>query len=109
MICDKCNGNGFTLIKGETIQCKKCLSSGELPGTVAPPKYSNDDLTNIYQTLYEASLKLSESSDPGMVAASLMAIGSRIYKTILTPEDYDNMMDKILKTDVQPYKKETLQ
>ena len=109
MICDKCNGNGFTLVKGETIQCKKCLSSGELPGTVAPPKYSNDDLTNIYQTLYEASLKLSESSDPGMVAASLMAIGSRIYKTILTPEDYDNMMDKILKTDVQPYKKETLQ
>jgi len=109
MICDKCNGNGFTIVKGETIQCKKCLSSGELPGTVAPPKYSNDDLTNIYQTLYEASLKLSESSDPGMVAASLMAIGSRIYKTILTPEDYDNMMDKILKTDVQPYKKETLQ
>jgi hypothetical protein len=109
MICDKCNGNGFTIVKGETIQCKKCLSSGELPGTVAPPKYSDNDLTNIYQTLYEASLKLSESSDPGMVAASLMAIGSRIYKTILTPEDYDNMMDKILKTDVQPYKKETLQ
>ena len=109
MICDKCNGNGFTIVKGETIQCKKCLSSGELPGTVAPPKYSDDDLTNIYQTLYEASLKLSESSDPGMVAASLMAIGSRIYKTILTPEDYDNMMDKILKTDVQPYKNETLQ
>jgi len=44
-----------------------------------------------------------------MVAASLMAIGSRIYKTILTPEDYDNMMEKIINTDVQPYKKETLQ
>ena len=109
MICDKCNGNGFTLVKGETIQCKKCLSSGELPETITPPKYSDDDLTNIYQTLYEASLKLSESSDPGMVAASLMAIGSRIYKTILTPEDYDKMMEKILETDVQPYKKETLQ
>jgi len=95
MICDKCNGNGFTIIKGETIQCKKCLSSGEL--------------ANIYQTLYETSLKLSESNDPGMVAASLMAIGSRIYKTILTPEDYDRIMDKILKTDVEPFKKETLQ
>jgi hypothetical protein len=109
MICDKCNGNGFTLVKGETIQCKKCLSSGELPETITPPKYLDDDLTNIYQTLYEASLKLSEASDPGMVAASLMAIGSRIYKTILTPEDYDKMMEKILETDVQPYKKETLQ
>ena len=109
MICDKCNGNGFTLVKGETIQCKKCLSLGEIKETLTPPKYSDDDLTNIYQTLYEASLKLSESNDPGMVAASLMAIGSRIYKTILTPEDYDNMMEKIINTDVQPYKKETLQ
>ena len=109
MICDKCNGNGFTLVKGETIQCKKCKSQGEIKETLTPPKYSDDDLTNIYQTLYEASLKLSESNDPGMVAASLMAIGSRIYKTILTPEDYDKMMEKILESDVQPYKKETLQ
>ena len=109
MICNKCNGNGFTIIKGETIQCKKCLSSGEVPGVIPIPKYSDDDLSNIYQTLYETSLKLSASSDPGMVAASLMAIGSRIYKTILTPEDYDRIMDKILKTDVEPFKKETLQ
>ena len=109
MICDKCNGNGFTLVKGETIQCKKCLSSGELPGTITPPKYTEEDLSNIYQTLYETSLKLSESSDPGMVAASLMAIGSRIYKTILTADDYDRIMDRILNTDVEPFKKETLQ
>ena len=109
MICDKCNGNGFTIVKGETIQCKKCLSSGELPGTTPTPKYSDNDLSDIYQTLYETSLKLSESNDPGMVAASLMAIGSRIYKTILTPEDYDRIMERILKTNVEPFKKETLQ
>ena len=109
MICDKCNGNGFTIVKGETIQCKKCLSSGELAEAVTPPKYLDEDLTRVYQTLYEESLKLSEANDPGMVAASLMAIGSRIYKTILTTDDYDNMMKKILETDVKPYKKETLQ
>ena len=109
MICDKCNGNGFTLVKGETVQCKKCLSSGEIKETMAPPKYTEEDLSNIYQTLYETSLKLSESSDPGMVAASLMAIGSRIYKTILTADDYDRIMDRILNTDVEPFKKETLQ
>ena len=109
MICDKCNGNGFTIVKGETIQCKKCLSSGELPETITPPKYLDDDLTRVYQTLYEESLKLSTDNDPGMVAASLMAIGSRIYKTILTPEDYDRIMDRILNTDVEPFKKETLQ
>ena len=109
MICDKCNGNGFTLVKGETVQCKKCLSSGEIKETMAPPKYTEEDLSNIYQTLYETSLKLSESSDPGMVAASLMAIGSRIYKTILTADDYDRIMDRILNTDVEPFKKVTLQ
>ena len=109
MICDKCNGNGFTIVKGETIQCKKCKSQGEIKETITPPKYLDDDLTRVYQTLYEESLKLSTDNDPGMVAASLMAIGSRIYKTILTSDDYDNIMEKILKTDVQPYKKETLQ
>jgi|TARA_R110000765_G_scaffold9919_2_gene30915 uncharacterized protein YuzB (UPF0349 family) len=109
MICDKCNGNGFTLVKGETVQCKKCLSSGEIKETMTPPKYTEEDLSNIYQTLYETSLKLSESSDPGMVAASLMAIGSRIYKTILTADDYDRIMDRILNTDVEPFKKVTLQ
>ena len=109
MICDKCNGNRFTFNKGETIQCKKCLSSGELPETIQSPKYPEEDLADIYQTLYETSLKLSESNDPGVVAASLMAIGSRIYKTILTPEDYDRIMERILKTEVEPFKKETLQ
>ena len=109
MICDECNGNGFIIIKGETIQCKKCKSQGEIKETITTPKYLDDDLTNIYQTLYEASLKLSGDNDPGMVAASLMAIGSRIYKTILTAEDYDKMMKKIIETDVKPYKKETLQ
>ena len=109
MICDKCNGNGFTIVKGETIQCKKCKSQGEIKETITPPKYPEEDLADIYQTLYETSLKLSESNDPGMVAASLMAIGSRIYKTILTPEDYDRIMERILKTNVEPFKKETLQ
>ena len=109
MICDKCNGNGFIIVKGETIQCKKCKSQGEIKETLTPPKYPEEDLANIYQTLYETSLKLSESNDPGMVAASLMAIGSRIYKTILTTEDYDRIMERILKTNVEPFKKETLQ
>ena len=109
MICDKCNGNGFIIVKGETIQCKKCKSQGEIKETLAPPKFLEEDLSNIYQTLYETSLKLSEDNDPGIVAASLMAIGSRIYKTILTDEDYDKIMEKILKTDVKPFEKVTLQ
>ena len=49
MICDKCNGNGFIIVKGETIQCKKCKSQGEIKETLTPPKYPEEDLANIYQ------------------------------------------------------------
>ena len=74
-----------------------------------PPHYPDEELGRIYQELFETAASLSQGTDPGLVAASIMAIGSRIYKTIMTPEDYEKMMEKIAKTDVQPYKKETLQ
>ena len=74
-----------------------------------PPHYPDEELGKIYQELFETAARLSQRTDPGLVAASMMAIGSRIYKTIMTPEDYEKMMEKIAKTDVQPYKKETLQ
>ena len=74
-----------------------------------PPHYPDEDLRKVYQELFETAAGLSSVTDPGLVAASMMAIGSRIYKTILTADDYEKMMDKIAKTDVQPFKKETLQ
>ena len=74
-----------------------------------PPHYPDEELGRIYEELFETAASLSQGTDPGLVAASMMAIGSRIYKTILTAEDYQNMMEKIAKTDVKPFKKETLQ
>ena len=74
-----------------------------------PPHYPDEELGRIYEELFETAASLSQGTDPGLVAASMMAIGSRIYKTILTPDDYSKMMEKIAKTDVQPFKKETLQ
>ena len=74
-----------------------------------PPHYPDEELGKIYQELFETAAKLSQGTDPGLVAASMMAIGSRIYKTILSGEDYQKMMEKIAKTDVKPFKKETLQ
>jgi len=74
-----------------------------------PPHYPDEELNRIYQELFETAAGLSSVTDPGLVAASMMAIGSRIYKTILSGEDYQKMMEKIAKTDVKPFKKETLQ
>ena len=74
-----------------------------------PPHYPDEELSRVYQELFETAAGLSSVTDPGLVAASMMAIGSRIYKTILSPEDYQKMMEKVAKTDVKPFKKETLQ
>jgi len=74
-----------------------------------PPHYPDEELNRVYQELFETAAGLSSVTDPGLVAASMMAIGSRIYKTILSPEDYQKMMEKVAKTDVKPFKKETLQ
>ena len=74
-----------------------------------PPHYPEKELSRIYEELFETASRLSQGTDPGLVAASMMAIGSRIYRTIMTPEDYEKMMVKISKTDVKPFKKETLQ
>ena len=74
-----------------------------------PPHYPDEELNKVYQELFETAAGLSSVTDPGLVAASMMAIGSRIYKTILSGEDYQKMMEKVAKTDVKPFKKETLQ
>ena len=69
-----------------------------------------NDEDKVYRDLLDHVLHLLDHKLPVMmVSASLMAIGSRIYKTILTTEDYDRIMDRILNTDVEPFKKETLQ
>ena len=66
-------------------------------------------INKIYQEIFDKSYKLSEKNDPGIVAGSLLAVGCRIYKTILSTEEYKELMDKILTTDVKPYDVPTLQ
>ena len=45
-----------------------------------------------------------------MIAACLMAIAQRLYKTHLNEEDYEKIMKVAMKTEVEPYdiKKGTL-
>ena len=68
-----------------------------------------DKIIKVYDEIYKKSYKLSEKNDPGLVAGSLLAVGCRIYKTILSAEEYQELMDKILTTDVKPYDVPTLQ
>jgi hypothetical protein len=68
-----------------------------------------DNINKVYEEIFNKSHKLSEKNDPGIVAGSLLAVGCRIYKTILSAEEYKELMDKILATDVKPYDAPTLQ
>ena len=70
-----------------------------------------NDEDKVYQALLEHVLKLLGEKYPyEMVAASLMAIAQRLYKTNLKEEDYQRIMKVAYETDVKPYdiKKGTL-
>jgi uncharacterized protein with ATP-grasp and redox domains len=66
---------------------------------------------DVYQELLRHVLELLEDKYPfEMVAASLMAIAQRLYKTHLNEDDYERIMKIAYETNVEPYdiKKGTL-
>ena len=63
---------------------------------------NNEDA--VYQVLLEHVLKLLGENYPyEMVAAALMAIAQRLYKTHLSKEDYVRIMKVAMETEVEPY------
>jgi len=65
----------------------------------------------VYHDLLDHVLHLLDHKIPVMmVAASLMAIAQRLYKTNLNEEDYQKIMKIAYETNVEPYdiKKGTL-
>ena len=58
----------------------------------------------VHHELLQHVLKLLGQKVPlEMVAASLMAIAQRLYKTHLSPEDYQRIMKVALETYIEPY------
>ena len=64
----------------------------------------DDKLRKIYQRIFTDAMIYAEKYSMQMVASTYLAIGMRIYKTILDPKAYEEMLKTILETDVQPYK-----
>ena len=62
------------------------------------------DEDKIYHDLLDHVLHLLEHQLPvTMVAASLMAIAQRLYRTHLNEEDYRRIMKVAYETNVRPY------
>ena len=58
----------------------------------------------VYHEILGHVLRLMKEKVPlEMVAASLMAIAQRLYKTHLSKEDYERIMQVALETYVEPY------
>jgi len=59
---------------------------------------------DVYQELLEHVLDLFEKKIPyEMVAAALMSIAQRLYRTNLSEEDYHKIMKIAYETHVEPY------
>ena len=61
------------------------------------------DLQEIYNRIFTDAMKYTEHFSIQMVAATYIAIAMRLYKTSLTPEEYEMMIEAILDTEVNPY------
>ena len=63
-----------------------------------------NDEDKVYHDLLDHVLHLLEHKlPPMMIAASLMAIAQRLYKTHLSEEDYQRIMKGAYETNVEPY------
>ena len=55
-----------------------------------------DEIETLYQEYWEVHLQMIEKGyNPLEIAAVITAQAMSIYKTSLTPEEYDNMVDEI--------------
>ena len=74
-------------------------------------KNKDKELQEIYNKIFEQSIKHMKKYEPQMVAGTLMAIAIRLYKTSLSEDGFSQMLQTILDSeeDIRPYTdKETL-
>ena len=64
----------------------------------------DDKLKRIYQRIFADAMIYGENYPMQMVAATYLAIAMRLYKTVLGPEEYEEMLKTIVETDIEPYK-----
>ena len=64
-----------------------------------------DDHKKIYNELFEHAMHLlnEHQKSPELIAGTMMAIAQRIYKTQLSDDEYEEMMDVMRDAPVKPY------
>ena len=65
----------------------------------------DEKLKRIYQKIFTDAMVYGENYPMQMVAATYMAIAMRIYKTLLTKEEYKEMVKVVEGSDIKDPKK----
>jgi len=63
------------------------------------------DLQDIYNKIFSDAMRYADHFSIQMVAATYIAIAMRLYKTSLSPQEYEMMIETIMETEVKPYNK----
>jgi hypothetical protein len=58
----------------------------------------SEQITDVYDVVGRVTATLLEEHDPMALAAVLMIMGMRIYKTVLAPEEYSQIIDNVVST-----------
>ena len=61
------------------------------------------ELQEIYNRIFADAMKYTDQYNIQMVAATYIAIAMRLYKTSLTPSEYELMIETIMETEIDPY------
>ena len=69
------------------------------------PKNKDKELQEIYNKIFEQSIKHMKKYETQMVAGTLMAIAIRLYKTSLSEDGFSQMLQTILDSEdeIRPY------
>ena len=62
-------------------------------------KNKDKELQEIYNKVFEQSIKHMKKYEPQMVAGTLMAIAIRLYKTSLSDDGFHEMLQTILDSE----------
>ena len=65
----------------------------------------SDDSQKCYDMFFEDAMHLLNDHQlpVELVAGTLMAIAQRLYKTHLSEEDFEKLMNEIRNTEIEPY------
>jgi len=64
------------------------------------------DLQEVYNQIFSDAMRYTDQFNIQMVAATYIAIAMRLYKSTLTPTEYEMMISTIIESEVLPYIKD---